>query len=254
MLAAVTAYHRAEAARARRVLETDGNLYSDHHRAEAQKQAALHEGFLADLMQLEQRAAHEDVAALRYLIDLERVKGEKLVELSDADTSMQPWLADDRAISARVQKALQASLGLLLENLSRPRRTHRKRGGTYSLYGLGAVQSERPLLDGDAIVLYRSDADGSWWARPPLEMYDGRFACTPEAVESHDPYAVTVFFAGPDLEIEVMLDARQREMVRLLGRLELTAPYPADIDGGSWAATSWTMSSGKLCLIVAENR
>lgn len=252
MLAAVTAFHRREIEKARRVLETDGNIYSDHHRTEAQKQAALHEGFLAELLQLEQRGGHEDVAAIRYLIDLERVNWQKLSQAPAEDDSL--WHEDDKAISQRVQKALQVCLGLLLESVSRPIRTHRKRGGTYSLYGLGEVQTEHPLVDGDAIVLYRSDADGSWWARPPLEMYDGRFAHKPETVESFDPYAVTIFFAGLDLELEVTLDERQRELVRLLGRLELTQPYPADISSGSWGVTSWVMSNGKMCSIVAEIR
>ena len=55
-----------------------------------------------------------------------------------------------------------------------PRPTHRhiKTGGLYQMLGSGAVQSERPLTDMQAVVIYRAMKDGTLWAREFHEFHD----------------------------------------------------------------------------------
>jgi hypothetical protein len=57
---------------------------------------------------------------------------------------------------------------------------HIKRQSTYSILGEAEVQSSRPIHEGDSVVVYQADTDGSLWVRPPVEFNDGRF----EPVES----------------------------------------------------------------------
>lgn len=59
-----------------------------------------------------------------------------------------------------------------------PRRRYRhlKRGSTYQVVSeLAKVQASRPIVEGDHIVVYRAEMDGTDWARPVGEFCDGRF-------------------------------------------------------------------------------
>lgn len=52
---------------------------------------------------------------------------------------------------------------------------HKKRGTTYDLYGIGTLQTDKPLSDNHTVVVYVSRTDGKVWVRPIDEFYDGRF-------------------------------------------------------------------------------
>lgn len=72
-------------------------------------------------------------------------------------------------------KVLAALCDLALQALDmEPRPTHRhiKTGGLYQMLGSGAVQSERPLTDMQAVVIYRAMKDGTLWAREFHEFHD----------------------------------------------------------------------------------
>jgi hypothetical protein len=55
---------------------------------------------------------------------------------------------------------------------------HRKRGGFYTIIGRANLQTERPIADDEALVVYRGK-DGTLWARPVREFRDGRFEPAP---------------------------------------------------------------------------
>jgi hypothetical protein len=52
---------------------------------------------------------------------------------------------------------------------------HKKRGTTYTEIGRGKAQAEAGIFDMANVVIYRSDDDGSLWARSSVEFLDGRF-------------------------------------------------------------------------------
>ena len=53
---------------------------------------------------------------------------------------------------------------------------HKKTGGTYVILHADAkVQTSTPLVDMDAVVVYRSEKNDSVWVRPASEFHDGRF-------------------------------------------------------------------------------
>lgn len=60
----------------------------------------------------------------------------------------------------------------------RERVRHIKRGSTYQVVGRGKLQTDAPLSDLAELVIYQSEADGTFWVRPVGEFYDGRFEIT----------------------------------------------------------------------------
>jgi hypothetical protein len=54
---------------------------------------------------------------------------------------------------------------------------HRKRRTTYVVVGKAEVQApaDWPLIEGEMVIVYRSDQDGSLWVRRTSEFDDGRF-------------------------------------------------------------------------------
>jgi hypothetical protein len=56
-----------------------------------------------------------------------------------------------------------------------PQWMHVERGGIYSEIGKATAQCVTSIHDGDKLTLYRAEADGKWWVRPPGEFRDGRF-------------------------------------------------------------------------------
>lgn len=61
----------------------------------------------------------------------------------------------------------------------RPTHRHVKRGSDYMVLGTGYIQTDEPLFDSDAVVIYRAE-DGSLWARKYSEFKDGRFQPLPQ--------------------------------------------------------------------------
>jgi hypothetical protein len=59
---------------------------------------------------------------------------------------------------------------------------HRRRGTSYTVVGHANLQTDRPLGDDEALVIYK-DKDGRLWARPVREFQDGRFEPAPNASE-----------------------------------------------------------------------
>lgn len=51
---------------------------------------------------------------------------------------------------------------------------HRARGTCYTVIGRANLQTDRPIADDEALVIYRGK-DGALWARPVREFRDGRF-------------------------------------------------------------------------------
>ncbi|TGU59051.1 hypothetical protein EN790_33645 [Mesorhizobium sp. M2D.F.Ca.ET.147.01.1.1] len=55
-----------------------------------------------------------------------------------------------------------------------PTHQHLKRRSLYRFVGAAKLQTSVPLSDMDAMVVYQAE-DGSFWVRPDVEFYDGRF-------------------------------------------------------------------------------
>lgn len=64
---------------------------------------------------------------------------------------------------------------------------HIKRQSLYDALGTIRVQSDKPVLDNDQLILYRAREDGLLWGRPPIEFFDSeRFKpMGPIVIEGH---------------------------------------------------------------------
>lgn len=194
------AYHQEKIRQNQAVLDTDGNLYSDHHRAAAREALAVHRDIVSELTRpVDGVRASKALGVLNALLidDRYEVKhlGSLIREVGDADGLIE-------CVAARTERAeaLQVALTLLVEAAERPRLRHVKRGSTYDIVGEGVLQTERPLTDGAALVVYRDVVDGRWFFRPPGEMQDGRFvtvgSCPVEGED--DGYEVDLYFDDMD--------------------------------------------------------
>jgi hypothetical protein len=56
---------------------------------------------------------------------------------------------------------------------------HKKRGTTYTEVCRAQLQAMEPAPEGHVLIVYRSDDDGRYWARPAGEFLDGRFEGCP---------------------------------------------------------------------------
>lgn len=86
------------------------------------------------------------------------------------DAVIMDWLvahSDGKSISSMVNDILKAHVAL-------PRYQHVKRGTIYSILGRFEVQASEPIVEGKWVVAYQCD-NGSKWARPESEFFDGRF-------------------------------------------------------------------------------
>ncbi len=76
-----------------------------------------------------------------------------------------------RSLETRPSAALAPA-----ERASPERVRHLKRGSTYGVaFRNVEVQTSRPIVEGDVLVVYVADSDGKPWARLPEEFDDGRF-------------------------------------------------------------------------------
>ena len=56
--------------------------------------------------------------------------------------------------------------------------THKKRGSTYTVIGIGYLQTRHDFLDDEEVVIYQ-EPSGILWVRPLTEFCDGRFEAVP---------------------------------------------------------------------------
>lgn len=89
------------------------------------------------------------------------------------DREGRDWVPD--SLWANILRDAAARVRALIE--ARPRWRHRKRGTTYTQIGIARLQVSGSVLpaEGDLLVIYRADHDGTLWARDSREFSDGRF-------------------------------------------------------------------------------
>ncbi|USN16059.1 hypothetical protein PAPPERLAPAPP_03180 [Brevundimonas phage vB_BpoS-Papperlapapp] len=209
------AFHQEQIRQNQQVLDTDGNLYSDHHRAAARKALEEHRAIWTELTQpISGVRAGKALDILNALLIDDRFESkrlDRLVEGTEKGSFSREEM--DREIKMRDERAeaVQTALILLAEAAERPTLRHKKRGTTYAVHAVGMLQTERPLTDGAALTIYRDEIDGAWFLRPPAEMQDGRFASVGDLPGdvAPDGHAVTLTFADMD---DVSLTLTQDEI------------------------------------------
>ncbi|UTC28826.1 hypothetical protein MARCHEWKA_03140 [Brevundimonas phage vB_BpoS-Marchewka] len=209
------AYHREQIRQHQAVLDTDGNLYSDHHRTVARQALVEHRDIVDELTRpIDGVRAGKALAVLNALLIDDRHESKRLDRLSEG-TEKGSFSREEMAREIRMRderaEAVQTALVLLTEAAERPTLRHKKRGTTYAVHAVGMLQTEHPLSDGAALTIYRDENDGAWFLRPPAEMEDGRFASVGElpGVETPDGHAVTLIFSDMD---DVSLTLTQAEI------------------------------------------
>jgi len=125
---------------------------------------------------------------------------------------------------ARVREVLRLPPAGEQRHQATPRWQHIKSGGTYAEIGRGRMQTTDPAPDMAEVVIYRSEKDGSLWARPVAEFDDGRFValspsqaaanmerwpawCQPGDQQAERHFLVT--FDDPDCSPKVFTDEAQ---------------------------------------------
>lgn len=97
-------------------------------------------------------------------------KGKLPVHVS-LDVEVVDWLrthADGASMSRLINDTLKAYAAL-------PHYRHVKRGSVYSVFGRFEVQATTAVIEGDIMIAYRNDVNGTKWVRPETEFNDGRF-------------------------------------------------------------------------------
>lgn len=201
------AYHREQIRQFQHVLDADGNIYSDQHRAEAEKKLAEHKVILDELTRPAAGVKGDraiDVLSAQMVDD--RFEAKRLDFLSEG-TEKGSYSRSEMAheIFKRTQRAdaLEIALALLTEAAERPVIRHKVRESTYDVYATEALlQTDQPLSDNAIVAVYRDPQSGRWFVRATAEMTDGRFD-TPGDLPSEDEAGYDV-----DLLIDDMDDQR----------------------------------------------
>lgn len=178
MLDKTIAYHLEQQRQNQHVLEADGNIFSDQHRRDARKALDLHNSILAELDNA--HPALEPTPSLQVLVAMHDERVQRIRRLDRMEDAAGPGISRDLMLQdirkmEPERDALEIAIQALGEIAARPAVTHLKRGSNYDEYGRGILQTETPLKDNAAIVLYRDRASGKWFARAPDEFDDGRF-------------------------------------------------------------------------------
>lgn len=123
-------------------------------------------------------------SAARAIIDFLDANDRENGEPMASTLPLAPGLAPDWKLPVPIR--LLRDLQIALRNGGQgPRWRHLKRQSTYVEIGNAIVQAARPLIEGDRVKVYRSEADGRIWVRHFLEFTDGRFERLP--VDSSQP-------------------------------------------------------------------
>ena len=233
------AYHREQIRQNQHVRDADGNLYSDHHRAEARKALAEHETILAELTRpYEGVKGIKAIEVLKALVIDDRYEAKRLDRLSEG-TEKGSFSRQEmaREIAKRTERAdaVEVALVLLTEAAERPVIRHKKRGSTYDLYtGDALLQTDHPLKDNDTVGVYRDRASGRWFVRASGEMVDGRFDTPGDLPPTEeDGYEVELLFDDMD-DRTLRLTLEEIAQAETHGTLSLDwmiAEYDEDIWG-----------------------
>lgn len=136
---------------------------------------------------------------------------------------------DDQLVPIRVgdlkaiMSAIQALDTGIVTARAAPQLFHKVRGTTYAEVGTVTVQCDTVIHDMDELVLYRSDEDGSFFARSRKEIDDGRFRLyNHERLETDDLMRASVTVGGGHLVFG---------SIEALGRVQTALLAPSKAEG-----------------------
>lgn len=112
-------------------------------------------------------------AAEAKLAEVERERDQRLEELGRVIMACPQGMRTSPA-SDGVRQLRAAYEARQLQPEWRPTHQHMKRRSLYRFVGKATLQTSLQLRDMDAMVVYQAE-DGSFWVRPDVEFYDGRF-------------------------------------------------------------------------------